>query len=297
MPNMLFWYHSLLVLFSFSACSQQQISLPIRIPPEITSDADRSTCVLQDSNALTARVEDTVRSYYRPCSCGGNGWTRVAYLNMSDLNQQCPSNWNVTTVPVRSCGRRSRDGNSCDSVIYSVNNLEYSSVCGKILAIQKGVSNAFLAAVFLQHNNVDYAYVAGISLTHGIVGARQHIYTFATANVQQSSNYSALSNCQCTNTEVTWPYQLPSIIGNDYFCDTGNPGPDNMDVDAFYTEDPLWDGAGCDTISSCCKFNTPPWFCKTLIEPTSDDLEIRLCNALDSDFGDKLITFMDIYVK
>ena len=44
----------------------------------------------------------------QPCSCGGDGGlTRVAYLNMSDPNQQCPSNWTLTTSPVRGCGRSS----------------------------------------------------------------------------------------------------------------------------------------------------------------------------------------------
>ncbi len=50
------------------------------------------------------------------CSCGGPGWTRVAYLNLSDTNQQCPSNWTLTTYPVRACGRSSSERNTCDSV-------------------------------------------------------------------------------------------------------------------------------------------------------------------------------------
>jgi len=36
-----------------------------------------------------------------PFMCGSSGnWTRVAYLDMSDANQQCPSNWWLTTSPV-----------------------------------------------------------------------------------------------------------------------------------------------------------------------------------------------------
>ena len=41
------------------------------------------------------------------CICGGDCWTRVAYLNMSDPQQTCPSNWNLNTSPVRGCGRSS----------------------------------------------------------------------------------------------------------------------------------------------------------------------------------------------
>ncbi len=72
-----------------------------------------------------------------PCSCGGAGnWTRVAYLNMSDTNQQCPSNWRLTTSPVRGCGQSSNRYRTCDSVIYPVNGYTYSSVCGRINAYQ-----------------------------------------------------------------------------------------------------------------------------------------------------------------
>ena len=32
-------------------------------------------------------------------SCGGPGWRRVAYLNMSDSSQQCPSVWQEIITP------------------------------------------------------------------------------------------------------------------------------------------------------------------------------------------------------
>ena len=35
-------------------------------------------------------------------------------------------------------------------------------------------------------------------------------------------------------------------------------------------------GAGC-VSGTCCTFNSPPWFCKTLPHPTTDDIELRLC--------------------
>ena len=37
---------------------------------------------------------------------------------------------------------------------------------------------------------------------------------------------------------------------------------------AFYIDDPLWDGEGCCSTSSCCEFNSPLWFCKSLPYPT-----------------------------
>ena len=291
--KMLFLFCILLALFRFGL-NQQQASIPIRLPSVITSNDD-STCPLQDFSSQNSVLEDTIKNYYRynrPCSCGGPGWTRVAYLNMSDPDQQCPSKWNLITTPVRACGRQNENAHVCDSVTYSVDNLAYSSVCGKIIAIQMGVASAFYPAISY-NTNIENAYLSGISLTHG--SPREHIYTFAAANVQQSPVYNPLLNCACTNTDETWPYQLPSFIGNDYFCETGNPGPEIRNFTAYYTEDPLWDGAGCDSSSTCCELNNPPWFCKALMESTSDDLEIRLCNAISG--ADILITFIDIYMK
>ena len=291
---MLFW--CILLISVQTNHGQQPVSIPIRLSPDISS-ADSSMCPLQDFSVQNAILEDLLRNnYQRPCLCGGNGWTRVAYLDMSDPNQQCPSNLTLTTTPVRGCGRTNGDSRTCDSVTYPVNNLAYSSVCGKIIAIQRGYSGAF-ALTFVYGFNLESAYVSGISLTHGAETVRHHVYTFAAANVQQTQDYNPLHNCACTNIAVAWPYQLPSSIGDDYFCDTGNPGPYRMNYTVFYTEDPLWNGAGCDSSSTCCEFNTPPWFCKALTESTTDDLELRLCNTLPSEQEDKLIRFIDIYVK
>ena len=54
----------------------------------------------------------------------------------------------------------------------------------------------------------------------------------------------------------------------------------------MFTHDSLWDGCGCGAISTCCSFNSPPWFCKQLPQPTTDDIELRLC-------GDEVLTNED----
>ena len=80
----------------------------------------------------------------------------------------------------------------------------------------------------------------------------------------------------------------------DYFCDTGvtnyrnNPG--------FVGADPLWDGEGCEERSSCCEFNTPPWFYKELPQPTTDDIEMRVCRDENVDNEDIAIEIIEIYI-
>ena len=60
-----------------------------------------------------------------------------------------------------------------------------------------------------------------------------------------------------------------------YFCDTGNRGGDPFG--SFLADDPLWDGAGCTSTSTCCTFNNPLWFHKQLPSATTDDIEMRVC--------------------
>ena len=284
----------LLSLFYLAQCQHHNTTLPIRIPSIALSN--NSTCPLLNTSAQRELVRKTLQSY-RPCSCGGDGgWTRAAYLNMSDPNQQCPSNWRLITTPIRGCGRRASTWQTCDSVTYSVHGRSYSSVCGRILAYQKGLAGAFFWAIQNNLDTIDTAYLDGVSLTHGPAETRQHIWSFVGAYYEQDHSYDTRLTCPCTNTNIFWPHQVPSFINNDYFCDTGNPGP-GLSYTTYYTNDPLWDGEGCGSISTCCEFNSPPWFCKSLPQPTSDDLEIRNCYANGSGREDKLITLIEIYIK
>ena len=53
-----------------------------------------------DSATLSLLRESVVPLLY---PCGGSGWRRVAYLNMSNTSQQCPSVWQEITTPHRVC--------------------------------------------------------------------------------------------------------------------------------------------------------------------------------------------------
>ena len=290
-------FHLLLVwaITGPSSCQQRVSSFPVRLP-STRNVSSGQTCPAQDAvNAANTKVKYVLDEIYSapPCSCGGDGgWTRVAYLNMSDPNQQCPSNWNLTTSPVRGCGRSSAGFFTCDSSFYPVLGRTYSSVCGRVLAYQRGVTLGFNAALQYGRNTIDASYVSGVSVTHGPAGSRQHIWTFVAA-IGEHLSYNGIHNCPCTNTNVTWPYQVPSFIGNDYFCDTGNRGS-GYRADIYYTNDPLWDGEGCGSASTCCEYK---WFCKSLPQPTSDDLELRLCNYYNTINEDKLISLVEIFIR
>ena len=280
--------------------SDSEDFLPIRLPPVATRGESAGVCPSVDAieratqEAIRSVLHDTVVPLIDRCPCGGPGpWRRIAYLNMSDPNQQCPSNLRLVTTPVRACGRNTNAVQTCESVVFPSGGSSYSRMCGRVDAIQLGWPNAFLPSI-RGRNSIDQAYIAGVSLTHGAAGSRQHIWSFVAASYGANPSISTGSVCACA-IDFEWPHQIPSFIGNNYFCDSGNPGP-NPTTFTTYPDDPLWDGEGCGPTSSCCQLNNPPWFCTTLPQPTTDDLEVRVCGEHGNANEDILTTLVDIYV-
>ena len=299
-----------IILVSVHHCAcQQNSALSAKISPAIVRGTASGVCPSAEvldaqRNATKQEIKDLLQNTVIPalsdrnrngpsCSCGGPGeWTRIAFLNMADLTQQCPTNWRLITSPVRACGRSSTSSIGCDSTIFPSNDRSYSHVCGRIIGYQKGSSDAYYVST-LGNTGIENSYIDGLSLTHGAAGSRQHIWSFVSANHETALNYQPRWNCPCTNSNVNWPYQVPSFIGNNYFCDTGNPGP-GYSSNALYSDNPIWDGQGCGPTSTCCEFNNPPWFCTTLTQPTSDDIELRIC--FDANDEDTLVSLIDLHM-
>ena len=67
----------------------------------------------------------------------------------------------------------------------------------------------------------------------------------------------------------------PSFVGSDFYCESGNPNTTYI-IGHLYSEDPLWDGEQCE--GECCSNGkSPPWFSVEFPNPTSDDIEVRIC--------------------
>ena len=227
----------------------------------------------------------------RTCCNNTGGWTRVANLDMTDPSQQCPDGFrlvNRTTAPLRTCGRPEPAG--CVSTTFPVHGIEYSQVCGRAIGYQFGSPDAFFP--YFASRAIDQTYVDGISLTHGQL-PRQHIWTFVAAANEIYPSTDLL--CPCTQPDTIYSGTIPPYIGNDYFCETAvrGGGPHQL----LYANDPLWNGQGCGGNSTCCSFNNPPWFCKELPQPTTDDIELRLCGNEASTNEDTPLEIVDIYIK
>ena len=251
------------------------------------------------TNSSTSPVQVYCDTNQRNCSCNTTrGWARVANLDMTDPTQQCPVGFkliNRTEPPLRTCGRPDGHSLGCVSTTFPVHGIEYSHVCGRIIGYQIGPNAAFRTSIDqnFQQNFTDGYYINGISITHG-EPPRHHIWSFAGAVGEEYDNV-LLNLCACTRIEASG-IPVPSFVGEDYFCDTGNRGGD-FSTGVFFADDPLWDGQGCGGTSTCCEFNNPPWFCKQLPQPTADDIELRLCNYDEPAIDDSPFEIVEMYIN
>ena len=97
-------------------------TLPLNYPGQVLQGDGSQTCPSETQRGITRNeVKNATQRLLRESvvpllqtnstdySCGGStGWRRVAYLNMSDPSQQCPTVWQEITTPHRVCGRRSQ---------------------------------------------------------------------------------------------------------------------------------------------------------------------------------------------
>ena len=231
-----------LTLLSFESqptVSQRNVPISILRRNDITCppDEDKERARNEISSYVQSHLDSVPISSLSVNQCGGSyGWTRIAYLNMTDPAQSCPSPWTLfISGNKRVCFRSSSSGASCDSVMYNNPGGEYSKVCGRIIGYQYGNPHGFYP-YHASNYSIDSYYIDGISVTHG-QSPRQHIWTFAAGWSERDDHGS----CPCGS--PTRLATIPPFIGNNYFCETGTD--ESAVLNHLYCDDPLWDGKGC----------------------------------------------------
>ena len=223
--------------------------------------------------------------------CGsGGGWTRLAYLDMSDSTENCPSGFRLyQSGGVRACGRPTSSAGSCVSVQFPSNGISYSQVCGRVTGYQYFAPDAIKYPSYSYRNDINSYYVDGVSITRG--SPRQHVWTLM-AGYSDSSTYSHY--CPCNNGSRV---QVQSLIGNNYFCESGNTGHGAAGI--LYTSDSLWDGQGCGSLEPpCCNVPGIPWFHRDYGNTTTPDyIELRVCADDGTNWKDSPVSYYEIYVK
>ena len=139
------------------------------------------------------------------------GWVRVANLNMTDPDQQCPENLQLSFMDsVRVCGRSSIDP-GCDSVTFTTYGVQYQRVCGRVRGYQYRSPDAFNTGFCRHPCTIDNPYADGISITHGD-RPRKHIWTYTAGLTENSTVFNYILTCPCGG--GTPP---PNFVGSDYY--------------------------------------------------------------------------------
>ena len=254
--------------------------LSIQHQQSLSSTGDNISQVVVNLNTIKSDLSSLQVQRY----CGAGLWYRVAFFNMSDPSQQCPSTWRlVTTNGVRACGRPASSGPSCPGTFYSATN-EYQRVCGKVIGYQDSSPDGFLNT----DRSINDIYVDGVSITYG--QPRTHIWSYV-GGLTEKSTFSKSSNCPCSTVAGTGPQ---SFVGDNYYCESGNP-TDNG-IGSLFSADKLWDGKQCE--GTCCTDSkSPPWFSVHLPNPTTESIEVRICGNQGTGDEDTPIELLEIYVQ
>ena len=109
-----------------------------------------------------------------------------------------------------------------------------------------------------------------------------------------------LERCPCARPDPTDRTNVPSYVGDNYYCESGIADIHNTDDVITYQredmiwEDPLWDGSGCTLPGNqCC--DRYGWFHQE-VPTTSDDIEVRWCANEPQENEDVFTDQLEIWV-
>ena len=276
------------VVLSMQAVAAAKTS-PLTMSPMISDGNGQEICPSTEKrNIDLQKIRGNVYTYLGlPVlpQCGEGIWYRIAYLNMTDPSQKCPSAWREYNTQFWACGRPFSSVASRPSQIFPICRL-YSKVCGRVLGIQVASPDAFSDE---SGSSINEGYIDGVSITHG--HPRHHIWSYV-GSVSENPRLPKTAY-PCDSSYGTQPQDF---VGSNYYCESGNPGQDWRNL--VFPNDKLWDGEQCSHEGTCCTdTNTPPWFSVNLSSPTSDDIEVRIMGSESTDNEDTPIELLEIYVQ
>ena len=221
--------------------------------------------------------------------CGHGSWKRVEYLVFRDVGTVCPDVFASGVHSERPYTCSNLNPNQCNMHTIQVHSKEYTKVCGRVRAYGVGLSNGFIG-YHDEDQGIDGAYVNGVSLTHGDLSDPTHIWSFAIGLAQIiTPGLSGQAHCPCDGGAPP-----PGFVGGAYFCES----PIETEVavaSVFHLNNVLWDGEECGTNSDCCTRLSHPFFVKQLEQPTTDDIDLRLCKG--SGITDVALELVEIYIQ
>ena len=222
-------------------------------------------------------------------NCGGEGgWTRVAFVNMTDAGATCPQGLAQRNFSEQLLCGRNKTG--CQDTTFPTFGLNYCQVCGRLRGYQFGSPEAFSRSIIISSLTVDSQYLDGVSITHGNIGSRRLIWTYA---VGVTTGHTNRFGCPCNTGSTVSP---PSIVGSSYYCESAT---NSSQSGVFYPNDVMWDGQQCTGSEGPCCSNNPnlPWFNTTLPSTTNDDIELRVCSDESITDEGTPLELIEIYIR
>ena len=225
------------------------------------------------------------------------GWTRVAFVNMSEPGSSCPPGLvqydNIFNTSL--CWINNETYSPywrCKSTFFSTYGLNYTKICGQVRGYQYGIPYAFYCDLTNTNCFNSEIKTFGVTFTYSN-NPRKHIWTYAGGGYEQGTN---LLRCPCNNGSEYMNVSIP-FVGNDYYCESGLSINQGF---VLYPNDPLWDGQDCRGIeATCCISPKMPWFVKTLNETVSDDIELIMCGYNNGQINvhGTLLDLVELYIK
>ena len=213
--------------------------------------------------------------------CNSTVWRRIAYLDMRNDNENCPSGFEQysSSNGVRACGRPTTIGPSCVGTIFPSNSIGYTEVCGKVIGYQVGWTDGSHVS---QGND-------RVLLTYG--NNHELIWQFLAGTCKNS----IFSNCPCGVAGDDRHFAVS--VGPDYYCESGVSVCPPISG-TFYSNERLWDGRNCGSEeNACCERPGIPWFHKSLRSSIADDMEMSVCLSQSTSDEDIAVEQYEIYVK
>ena len=203
-------------------------------------------------------------------NCGGEGgWTRIAFINMTDPDATCPQGLAQRNFSgLFLCGRNKT---GCQDTTFLTFSLNYCQVCGRLSGYQFGSPEAFSRSIIISsiRLTVDSQYLDGVSITHGSVRHR-HIWSYAVG--------------------------VTTGLTNRFGCESA---ASSLQSGVFFPNDVMWNGQQCTGSEGPCCSDNPnlPWFNTTLPSTTNDDIELRMCGDESIATEGTPLELIEIYIR
>ena len=213
--------------------------------------------------------------------CGDGVWCRIVDFDITRADTTCPDGWTFANTPVgRGCTRP--DDDDCALATFPTGSLEFKRVCGRVTGAATGTPDGFEAQVGRVVNGVPLA--EGVTFTLRTPFA--HIWTFAAVHDGTNGIVCPFNE---DNFDGVFNEDTLTFVQDDHFCDLDLGGPAGESPSGPTR---LWTG-DCDDLPDgsialeACNFNDPPYFNVTLANPTTDDIDARIC--LDDVAGEEQV--------